>query len=337
MNCEMKLGILVGEDNWSFFREIFDDVDAHFNTDVFRARTFNTPLLYGRLNRWAFRQQLHSMLHNNDVCFFEWASDLLAPASWLAKDCVVITRLHSFELYEWAPKINWDFVDKIILVSEAMRRRFGELYPDHLHKTEVIYNGVSLSEFNPPKQRSFSLNIGMLCNIKPIKRVYDAILMVHGLRDRGYAPHLHIAGAPEGDFRYAEASHRLVKKLKLDDSVHFYGHVSNTASWLKNIDVFVSNSYWEGHQVALIEAMATGCHCLSHFWDGVEETLPAENLFITEGELQQKIIEYAELSEVERGRRQTMMQTLAQEKFDIDRTKAEIRQAILQSASQVHL
>jgi glycosyltransferase involved in cell wall biosynthesis len=329
-----KLGIFVGEDKWMFFGEIFEDLANRFNMDVYSARYVKTPLLYGRLNRWLFRRQLLSLLHNNDVCFFEWASDLLAPASHLSKRSKIVTRLHSFELYEWAPRINWDFVDKVILVSEAMRRKFGELYPAHLHKTEVIYNGVSLQDFAPScTSRHSGLTIGLLCNIKPVKRVYEAVLMLHSLRGQGLDAQLHVAGVPEGDLRYAAAVYRLVNKLHLDEAVCFHGHVADTAEWLRQIDIFVSNSYWEGHQVALVEAMATGCYCLSHFWDGAEESLPPEHLFATESELLQKISEYLDLSAAEQQERRALMRAIACEKFDLADTKARIHHVIEELAA----
>jgi len=147
-----KLGSFVGVNIWTFFNEIYDDLIVHYPTEVYKRRTFNIPLLYGRLNRWGYREGIRSILSRNDVCFFEWASDLLVIASYLPKKSKIVTRLHSFELYDWAPKIKWDSVDKIILVSYAMQRMFAALYPAHASKTEVIYNGRMLNQFHPPKR-----------------------------------------------------------------------------------------------------------------------------------------------------------------------------------------
>ena len=152
--------------------------------------------------------------------------------------------------------------------------------------------------------------------------------MVHGLIEQGFNFHLHIAGATHGDFRYEAAVHSLVERLILEDKVIFYGNITDTPRWLQGIDIFISNSYWEGHQVALIEAMASGCYCLSHFWAGAGETLPLENLFIHERELQQKIVVYSKLSSEERRERQSQMREIACKKFDIERTKKQIREVI---------
>ncbi len=325
---KLKLGIFVGEDKWTFFNEIYEDLTTYYPITKFKRREYSTPLLAGRLNHRAFLGGINTLLQRNDICFFEWASEYLVHASNMPKRSAIVTRLHSFELYAWAPKVNWDSVDKVILVSEAMRQKFGELYPDHLHKVKVIQNGVSLSEYKPPESRSFDSNLGMLCTIKPGKRIYEIILMVHDMVEQGYKVRLHIGGAPEGDLRYAAAVDSLIERLSLGDAVKLYGNVSDSSSWLQGIDIFISNSYWEGHQVALIEAMASGCYCLSHFWAGSEETLPSENIFVLERELQEKIIAYSELSDEERMRQQSLMREIACEKFDIERTKKQIRAVI---------
>ena len=319
-----KLGIFVGEENWTFFNEIFNDLTNHFNIEVFKKKTYNIPLLQGRLNSLAYREGIRSILRRNDICFFEWASELLMEASQLPKSSVIVTRLHSFEIFEWAPKIKWDYVDKVIFVSQAMRKRFESLYPEHIHKTEFVYNGRPLDIFKPPIQRNFNFNLGMLCHITPIKRIYEVILMVYNLKAQGYRTHLHIAGKVV-DLRYAAAIYRLVDKLNLQDSIIFYEYVTDSPAWLQNIDIFISNSYWEGQQVSLLEAMATGCYCLAHHWDGAEEILPPENLYFTEAELMQKIIEYSKNPEAKRQDGQTLMRNIALQKFDIERTKVQIR------------
>lgn len=326
-----KLGILVGEDLWTFFHEIHNDLSAHYDVEVYKRKHYNVPLLHGRLNRWAYRHGLQSIMRRSDICFFEWASELLVHASQLPKQCTIVTRLHSFELYEWAPQVNWDAVDKVILVSSAMREMFVQQYPQQAHKTEVIYNGRSLEEFAPPAHRPFRFHLGMLCNITPIKRIYEVVLAVHGLRQQGHDACLYIAGKPL-DLRYDAALHRLVQKLDLQDFVVFEGFVADTPVWLHKIDIFISNSFWEGQQVALLEAMAAGCYCLSHWWAGAEEMLPVENLYITEAELQQKVLDYCKKPDSEKLARQGRLRSIAQEKFDLEKMQSNIRRVLQELA-----
>jgi glycosyltransferase involved in cell wall biosynthesis len=326
-----RLGIFVGEHgNWTFFNEIYADLAKRYQTDVFVEKKYNIPLLYGRYNRWSYRNGIKQIVGRNDICFFEWASELLVEATHMPKKCAMVTRLHSYELYAWAPKVNWDHVDRIILVSKAMGEKFCAIYPDHAHKTTVIYNAKPLDLF-APVEKPFTLQLGMLCSLNPRKRVYEIIMMLSELRARGYDAHLHIAGGElhGADFdEYHVALHLLVSKLGLEGKVSFYDHISDTAGWLRNIDIFISNSYWEGHQVALVEAMATACQCYSHFWDGVEEVLPPENIYATENELCAKIIAYSQLSDAERYNLRMKMRAIACEMFDANRQHQEIVQVV---------
>jgi hypothetical protein len=74
--------------------------------------------------------------------------------------------------------------------------------------------------------------------------------------------------------------------------------------------------------------MAAGCYCLSHAWAGAEEMLPAEHLFVTDAELQRKIIEYAKTTQPEKELLQARLRSIAFEKFDIEQTKAGVHQVI---------
>jgi glycosyltransferase involved in cell wall biosynthesis len=327
-----SIGIFVGEKgNWSFFRDIYDDINSNFQTDVFTEKIYTTPLLYGRLNRWAHQNGIRKILRHNDLCFFEWASELLVPASRMPLYCPIITRLHSYEIYFWAPNINWENVSKIIVVSQSMRDKFNKIYPGHAHKTIVVNNGVHLRKFQPREISVNTLNLGMLSSIIPIKRIYEIVLLLYQLKNEGYQPHLHIAGEPlhgPNLDEYSVALKRLIEKLDLLNEVTLYGYINDPASWLQNIDIFISNSYWEGQQVALLEALASGCYCLSHCWDGAEEILPPENIYVTEDELFEKIVDYFSLPMEEKRYRQARMRDIAVDKFDIQKTKDKIRSII---------
>ena len=152
--------------------------------------------------------------------------------------------------------------------------------------------------------------------------------MIASLKRQGFDPHLRIAGKPVNDFRYPAAITGLVERLDLEDNVTFDGYVTDVPSWLQNIDILISNSYWEGQPVSLLEGMASSCYCLSHHWEGAEEILPKENLYISETELQDKIIEYKDFSSEEKLEKQASLRDIAINKFDIEKTKARIRSVI---------
>jgi glycosyltransferase involved in cell wall biosynthesis len=94
------------------------------------------------------------------------------------------------------------------------------------------------------------------------------------------------------------------------------------------MDIYLSNSYWEGQSVALIEAMASGCYCLAHFWDGSEDVLPATNLYGDEDELVEQLIAYRALAASEKERWRKEMRATACQHYDIRNTSRQIQQII---------
>ncbi len=332
----MRVGVVI-EETWDFFSEIYHDLVKHYETTLFKRRIFHLPIFNTRVNRYRFQRDLNSFMRGNDVVFFEWASDLLAAATHLEKSSGIVTRLHRYEMYKWIDKVNWDAVDKVILVSRAKQREFIAKFPTQAPKTVVINEAIRADKF-VPTDKAFSGDIGILCHLTPRKRVYDLIIVFSELVNERDGFHLHIGGGPhQAHLDYYSALRNLVERLKLQDKVSFYGRVSEPWNWYHQIDIFISNSYSEGLQVAPIEAMASGCYCLSHRWDGSEELLPEENLFDTHQELKDRIFEYCGHTEKEKLHKKARMRQIAREKFDVEDAQKKIREIIEQVAIEGRL
>lgn len=328
----MRIGIAI-EETWSFLHEIYEDLTTHHQVSLFQRRTVNSPVMHERINRRLFQHDLAKFMRDNDVVFFEWASALLAAATHMPKQCRIVTRLHRYEMNEWVYRINWDNVDKIILVSEAKRREFAEKFPAYVDKVEVVYEAVDPEKFSF-QPRPFTGDIGILCHLTPRKRVYELILAFSEIISLGHSLHLHIGGGPHVKYRdYFDAMQDLVQKLQLQDSVTFHGHIEEPSDWYKNIDIIISNGYSEGLQVSPLEAMASGCFCLSHRWAGSEEMLPEKYLYYTDSQLQEKILTYCRLTETEKRQEREKLRSLIDRKFNVHKTKQEIRQIIERTLS----
>ena len=323
----MKFGV-VNEETWAFFKEVFQEFSDHHQVQTFTRRRSRARYFRDRIDRRLLINDLQAFLRNNQVVFFEWASELLAVATHLPKTSGIVTRLHRYELYQWADKVNWDAVDKIILVSNAKKGEFSIRFPAQAQKIVVIPEAISFEKY-PPVARKFGGNIGILCHLSPRKRVYELILAFHEMTKVRNDIRLHVGGAAHSRFPdYAPTLYKLVDRLGISDKVIFSGKVTDPLSWYANVDIFVSNSYSEGLQVSPMEAVATGCYCLSHRWDGADELLPEHNLFYSDQEMAQKIFEYCDAPDAKR--REMVLDLLhdVHSRFDINRTKTQIRKLI---------
>ncbi|MEN6537582.1 MAG: glycosyltransferase family 4 protein [Bryobacteraceae bacterium] len=334
----MNLGVII-DGTSPFIAEVLEDWRQAFHTECFEFTPLKLPFLGARVNEKRYRFSLQSFLRRNDVVFFEWAGKQLAYASRLKTNTPLVARLHSWELFGFANQIRWDAVSRVVLVSEAMRRKFVGRFPEQSAKTEVVYPGKSLSRFRA-RPNQFSGRIGMICDLNPVKRVYDMILTLYSLTKKGYDLTLHLAGGPTNDpesQRYQVSIERAVDHLNLRGRVVFHGWITDPALFLQGIDIFVSNSYWEGMQNALVEAMATGCYCLSHFWEGVEEVLPDRYIYVTSGDLEEKITAYCECSQDRKWAHQGELRTIVSDKFNMSAMLARMRGIVMQAGGAANL
>jgi glycosyltransferase involved in cell wall biosynthesis len=323
----MRLGVVI-EETWDFFQEIYLDFSNNYQTSLFKRREVRAPFLYERLNRYLLHHDLTSFMKNQDVVFFEWASELLMTATHLPKTCPIVTRLHRYEMYKWVNLSNWAVVDKVILVSHAKQHEFLNRFPDLCLKTEVIPEAISFDKFKLAN-KEYQGDIGILCHLTPRKRVYDLLLTFSDLLKLSDDFHLHIGGDDHPAYEdYSHALRSVVSDLDIEEKVTIYSHVSEPWNWYSKIDIFISNSHSEGLQVAPMEAMACGCYPLIHRWRGAEELVPEDNLFFTSQDLISKILEYSRIPNNEKKRGKQKFREISFEKFNIEHTKAKIRAVV---------
>jgi glycosyltransferase involved in cell wall biosynthesis len=329
----MRVGLVVdGTDQ--FLRPIERELRERYPVQRFVTRFITAPIVGSSVNKLLLEAQFRSFLSYNHVVFFEWAGSLLVKATHLPKRCRIITRLHSIEVASAAHLVDWSQVDTVIVVSEQMRRRLLEVAETPPRRICVVHNGIDLDRFSL-KEREFRHRLGMIARVVPVKRVYEAVLVLYELRRQGYRFTLSVGG-PLGDDlepRYPWAVRELIERLGVREHVHLLGPIANPDSFYQDVDVFLSNSFWEGQQSALLEAMASGCYCLSHCWGGVEEVLPPEQVFVTDGEAQEKLIVYANLPPTAKRAAQVAMRRTAEQCFDEDRMVSEIMEMISQLAT----
>lgn len=158
----------------------------------------------------------------------------------------------------WRPLLRAIFgrADSVNTVSEDLKAMAVGLGIPR-DKIEVLTPGVDLSRFHPGSRPRLG-PVRLLC-ARRLEPVYDPLTVVRGLaalKARGVEFRMTFAGA--GPLR-AETE-ALAGKLGLAAQTEFVGEVPHSAMpvLLREHDVYLSASLWDGTSLSLLEAMATG-------------------------------------------------------------------------------
>lgn len=164
--------------------------------------------------------------------------------------------------------------DAIICVAEKAKDNFVSRYPDLAEKTHLIYNFFDNDSIVRMGDESFSygddrfvmLSVGRLTSPKQYPRFLDVLAR---LRGEGYDFSWHILGIGA---EYDLIS-RKIDELGLGDCVFLDGVTENPYKYMKNCDLFVLPSGWEGFPTVTVEAKILGCPVLATDVSGVREQM----------------------------------------------------------------
>ena len=311
----MKIGIICSD--WKFFENKCETLKNHY--DVRTLRSSNTKIPVERYQNLLYRRSLQRLMQWSDITLFEFANKPLAIASQMKKVSKIVVRLHRYELFSWADKIDWGNIDQIVFVCNAMRNRFLNKFPSLKNKTVVIYNDIDTNIFIPIN-RNLNNAIGIAGAIIPRKRVYELILTFYELQKHLPDIKLRICGSSMSDNEeYYVNTKELVTKLNLKEKVFFDGHFENVdelVKWYNQIDILICNSYHESFHYTSHEAMSCGQYVLSHFWDGADEFFDDDQIYLTDRELINKVQSFYSLDEKNRHELSKKMRQEIIDKYD---------------------
>jgi glycosyltransferase involved in cell wall biosynthesis len=162
-------------------------------------------------------------------------------------------------------KISNYCVDVAVANSYAVREHVSQKEHLNKEKIEVIYNGhdlLRLKSIAPLPGFRAALHIendapiiGMVANLRPIKRFEDAI-QAFALVVQHYA-NAHFVIVGEGEALKKKLT-QLAASLHVADKVHFLGGIADPVSVVKHFSVGLLCSETEGLSNAIIEYMACG-------------------------------------------------------------------------------
>jgi glycosyltransferase involved in cell wall biosynthesis len=150
-------------------------------------------------------------------------------------------------------------LDKIITVSEECANIFNKRFPSQREKINVIYNIVSPTLINQMANQDYIeinkkaanevtiLSIGRLNYQKGFEM---AVMACKLLVDKGYKIKWNIIG--EGEER--DKLEKLIKNYGVEDYIKLLGLKSNPYPFIKQADIYVQTSRFEGKAIAIDEA-----------------------------------------------------------------------------------
>ncbi len=169
----------------------------------------------------------------------------------------------------WGKAMDWFIYSKyrhIVCISQATKKSLSQWQPRFSSRLKVINNGVSLEEskFRPRefKNEPTILSVGRLSKQKNYENALRAVSLLGSAKF-----HYQIAGTGilERDLK------ALRDELNMKASVQFCGFVTQIHDLLRNADIFLMPSRWEGFGLAAVEAMNAGLPVVASDVPGLAE------------------------------------------------------------------
>lgn len=162
-------------------------------------------------------------------------------------------------------RLAWKVSDKIVTVSDTLRKDLIRDYGCAEEKILTIWNGVDSESFSLDYQKQPDLRASLgidesesvlltVARLTPHKRIGMLLEAVKTLRMDGRKVRCLIAGTGPQE----EELRRQCHQMGLSNAVVFLGHLNNVRPCYAAADVFVLPSLNEGFSLTLIEAMASG-------------------------------------------------------------------------------
>ncbi|MDO4942833.1 MAG: glycosyltransferase family 4 protein [Lachnospiraceae bacterium] len=195
----------------------------------------------------------------------------VAYAHGEAKDMCRHNELKGLELRRNILRYSLKQSDKVIAISQAVKKSLEEYLSVPSDKITVIYNGTDTSRFKPDIHTTIKI---------PVKLVYVGRL----IKEKGVQTTIKVlSDLPEnldwtfdiiGDGNYRKKLEQLSERMGLKEQVHFYGTCSDIPEILNNHDIFIHMPLWEeGFGITTIEAMAAGLLCICMDKGGIPEII----------------------------------------------------------------
>ncbi len=190
----------------------------------------------------------------------------------------VNTNIKESFLYNFVKRFSLRFASHVVAVSSAVAEDALKRYRLDPGKLEVIYNGIDLGKFSAGIQAQVS---GQKIILGSIGRLEEQKGYRYLIKALALLKHQNIEMRIAGNGSLREELQKQVDELALSEKIKFVGLV-DSSKFLKEIDIFVLPSLWEGMGIVLAEAMASGKLIVASEVGGIKEVLNNNFAFFAE-------------------------------------------------------
>lgn len=177
-------------------------------------------------------------------------------------------------------------MERIYVVSPSSLAIFTNLFPELKDKCEVRYNIVDREEIlrlaeEPVESIRYegSFTIVTTGRLTVQKNQAEIPEIVKKLAEKGYKLHWYLIG--DGEIK--KLIEENCRKYGVSEHIHFLGRKTNPYPYLKQADVYVQPSIYEGYCIALAEARVFDLPCVATSFSGSHEQLDGkENCFVVD-------------------------------------------------------
>jgi glycosyltransferase involved in cell wall biosynthesis len=283
-------------------------------------RRLNDPRVIGDLVR-ALRRHPVDVVHTH--LFYADTFGRIA-ARWNGNP--VLSTVHSTEAGDLSRrrrlgmKLTVPLAKRVVAVSSAVQVAVCQTFRLPKSVVPIIPNGLDLSEYEqvvglqrselavPPE----ALLVGCVGRIVASKG-YDSLL-----QSVAQLPDIHLLMVGEGPEQ--QELRRLAQELGISDRTTWLGLRRDVPAILAALDVFAMPSHWEGHSIALLEAMAAGCALLVSDVPELTETTQDAGVRIVPGNVGSIVAGLQELHQADRRRQSAARAREQVQRFSIERS-----------------